>query len=132
VPNSQMRYLVGYEQELVKDLTGGIQYYVEQMLDYDAYQDALPAGTPPADEYRQVVTFRLTRMLLQQNVKVGVFVYYSPTDRDVYLRPNANYKIDDHWIAEIGGNVFAGEDDHTFFGQFENDTNVYVSLRYGF
>jgi len=37
---------------------------------------------------------------------------------------SASYKIDDRWIAEIGGNLF--------FGQFERDNNIYASLRYGF
>ncbi|NLC80882.1 MAG: hypothetical protein GX748_06830, partial [Lentisphaerae bacterium] len=46
--------------------------------------------------------------------------------------PKASYKIDDHWIAEVGGNLFFGEDDHTFFGQFERANNIYASLRYGF
>ncbi len=132
VRNSEARYLAGYEQELAKNLTGGLQYYVEQMLNYDAYQRTLPPGMSSADEYRQVLSVRLTRLLLNQNLRAGIFVYWSPTDRDTYLRPNLNYKIDDHWIAEIGGNVFIGEDDNTFFGQFENNNNVYVSLRYGF
>jgi len=132
VRNSELRYLAGYEQELMPNLTGGFQYYVEQMQDYGAYRRALPAGTNPSDEYRQVVTFRLTRLLMGQNLKVGLFTYYSPTDRDTYLRPNVNYKIDDHWIAELGGNIFVGERDDTFFGQFEEDTNLYASLRYGF
>ena len=132
VRNSEARYLVGYEQELMQNLTGGVQYYVENMLDYGAYRCTLPGGMNAADEYRQVVTVRLTRLLMSQNLRVGMFVYYSPTDRDAYLRPNINYKIDDHWIVEIGGNVFIGEEDHTFFGQFENNNNMYVSARYGF
>jgi hypothetical protein len=132
VRNSEARYLVGYEQELLQNLTGGVQYYVENMLDYGAYRSTLPDGVAAADEYRQVVTVRLTRLLLSQNLRVGVFVYYSPTDRDAYVRPNANYKLDDHWIVEVGGNVFVGEDDHTFFGQFERNNNVYASVRYGF
>ena len=132
VRNSEARYLFGYEQELLQNLTGGVQYYVENMLDYGAYRRTLPEGITAADEYRQVVTVRLTKLLLSQNLRVGVFVYYSPTDRDAYVRPNASYKIDDHWIVEVGGNVFVGEDDHTFFGQFERNNNVYASLRYGF
>ena len=32
----------------------------------------------------------------------------------------------------MGGNVFIGHDERTFFGRFEDNTNVYVGLRYGF
>ncbi len=132
VNNSELRYLAGYEQELARDLTGGVQYYVEQMLDYGSYRRSLPRGMHARDEYRHVVTLRLTQLLMSQNLNLGAFVYWSPSDHDTYLRPKASYKIDDHWVAEIGANVFVGRDDHTFFGQFERNNNLYVSLRYGF
>ena len=132
IRNSEARGLVGYEQELVPNLTGGVQYYVENILDYAAYRAALPAGTTASDEYRQVATIRLTKFLMNQNLRISLFLFYSPTDHDAYLRPNANYKINDYWIAEIGGNLFIGEKDESFFGQFEDANNIYASLRYGF
>ena len=33
---------------------------------------------------------------------------------------------------EIGGNIFFGDYPNTFFGQFQNNTNVYLGLRYSF
>ena len=132
IRNSELRGLVGFEREIAPDLTGGLQYYVENMLDYDTYEASLPAGARAAEELRQVVTVRLTRLLMNQNLKLGLFVFYSPTDDDAYLRPNANYKVDDYWTLEVGGNVFLGKRDDTFFGQFEDANNLYVSVRYGF
>jgi hypothetical protein len=132
VKNSELRYLLGYEHELANDFTGSIQYYLEQMLAYGAYHRNLAPAAHPRDEYRHVLTFRLTKLLLQQNLRLSLFAYYSPSDRDAYLRPQVHYQIDDHWAAEIGGNIFAGSEDYTFFGQFEKDTNVYLAARYGF
>jgi hypothetical protein len=132
VRNGELRFLAGYEQELARDLTAGVQWYVEHMLDHDDYRGALPPGAPEADESRHVMTVRLTRLLMKQNLRLSLFTYWSPTDRDVYFRPKASYKIDDHWSAEVGGNVFAGEDEHTFFGQFEKNNNIYAAVRWGF
>ena len=135
VNNGQLRLLCGYEQDLpqiAKDLTLGVQYYVEWMMDHDDYVAALPPPMRRADEDRHVLTFRMTKLLMSQNLKLSLFAYYSPTDSDAYLRPNASYKIDDHWTVEVGGNVFFGQRDHTFFGQFEKNTNVYAAARYGF
>lgn len=135
VNNSQMRFLAGYEQDLkriARDLTVGVQYYLEWTQDYGAYRRTLPAGMPPVDEYRHVYTLRVTKLLLNQNLELSLFTFYSPGDQDAYLRPLVSYKIDDHWSAEVGGNIFTGSDNHTFFGQFENNTNVYAALRYGF
>lgn len=131
VNNSELRYLVGYTQEIGKDLNAGVQYYLEQMLDYDAYIANLPGG-PARDELRHVVTFRLTKLLMNQNLRLSMFAYYSPSDRDVYLRPNIHYKHSDNLALEAGANVFFGSDQNTFFAQFERDSNIYTALRYSF
>jgi len=132
VPNSQFRFLAGYEQELAKDFTVGVQYYLELMADYGAYKRTLPQGSQAADEYRHVITFRLTKLLMYQNLRLSLFTFYSPSDQDVYMKPNIHYRITDHWSAEAGANIFFGEKDHTFFGQFKNDTNVYLGIRWSF
>ncbi len=132
IPNSQARFLAGYEQELVTDFTVGGQYYVEHMMDYAAYRAFLPSGMTPADENRHVLTLRLTWLVLHQNLRLSLFTFYSPSDNDAYLRPTASYRINDHWTASIGANLFMGESERTFFGQFEDASNAYASLRYGF
>jgi len=135
IRNSEFRFLLGYDRdlpEIAHDFTVGVQYYVEWMADYDNYRASLPAGAPKADERHQIVTFRITKMLMNQNLTLSLFTYYSPSDSDVYLRPRVSYQINDHWSTQVGGNIFAGKYDHTFFGQFARDTNLYASLRCSF
>lgn len=132
IPNSQARFLAGYEQEIVTDFSVGGQYYLEHMLDYAAYREVLPTGMTPADEDRHVLTLRLTWLVFHQNLRLSLFTFYSPSDHDAYLRPTAQYRIDDHWTASVGANLFKGESERTFFGQFEDASNAYASLRYGF
>ncbi len=132
IANNQLRMLFGFERELAKDFTAGLQYYVEWQMQQDDYQHSMFAGTREMDEIRQVITLRLTRLLMEQNLTLSLFTYYSPTDRDIYLRPKINYRINDQWTVEFGGNVFCGADQHTFFGQFEKNSNIYLSLRWGF
>ena len=132
VRNSEFRFLAGYEQELSRDFTAGLQYYVEHMLDHGAYRRSLPPGMTAADLNRHVATLRLTRLLMNQNLKLSLFTFYSPSDDDAYLRPVVEYKINDDWSAVVGGNVFIGSSERTFFGQFEDNTNVYGGVRYSF
>jgi hypothetical protein len=132
VPNRQQRGLVGYERELVRDLQLGLQYYAEVMLDYNAYRDTLPDGMHARDQVRQVATVRLTRLAMSQNLTVSLFGYFSPTDQDAYLRPYAAYKVNDNLMLAAGANVFMGQDSDTFFGQFEDNNNVYAAVRYSF
>ena len=123
---------MGYEQKLAPDFTVGLQYYLEHMLDHDAHERSLPPGMTAADLNRHVTTLRLTKLLMNQNLKLSLFTFYSPSDSDAYLRPVADYKVNDNWSAVVGGNLFLGSSERTFFGQFEDNTNVYAGVRYSF
>jgi len=131
VNNSELRFLVGYTQEIGHDFTLGLQYYIEHMLNYGEYLDSLPGG-PARDRDRNLVTMRLTKQLLKQTLTASLFTYWSPTDKDVYFRPNINYKVTDDLAVELGANIFFGDHPNTFFGQFENDSNIYTAFRYTF
>lgn len=131
VNNSELRFLAGYTQEIGRDFTAGFQYYVEHMLDYGQHKDSMPVGLD-RDRNRHVATVRLTKLLMNQNLRCSLFTYYSPSDKDAYMRPNINYKATDNLALEAGANIFFGDYPSTFFSQFQNNTNIYVSLRYSF
>ncbi|MCF8038506.1 MAG: hypothetical protein K9K79_04250 [Desulfohalobiaceae bacterium] len=132
VNNSEVRLLLGYEQELATEFTGSVQYYLEHLQDYDAYRSHLPPGAEARDENRHLLTLRLTKLLLNQDLTLSLFTFYSPSDQDAYLRPQVTYEYSDAWTVVTGGNLFFGEEEHTFFGQFENNSNWYLGLRYSF
>ncbi len=135
VPNSQFRFLFGYSRDLprlAQDFTVGAQYYVEHMMNHGSYRRTLPGGTPEAEENRHLFTLRLTKLLLNQDMKLSLFAFWSPSDRDAYLRPHVSYDITDRWRVDGGANIFLGEKGHTQFGQFDRNNNLYVGLRYSF
>lgn len=129
--NSEARLLTGYEQELAHDFTGGAQYYLEYMRDHNAYKSSINNGTE-RDKFRHLFTIRLTKLLMNQNLILSLFTYFSPNDRDAYVRFKSQYKMDDHWLLEAGVNLFQGKHDHTFWGQFENNSNLYAAARWSF
>ena len=132
VPNREMQVLLGYQHELARDLTTTLQYYLEYKLDYDAFTRAIPESQPIADEDRHVVTARLTQLLWNQDLTLSLFAFYSPSDEDGYVRPTVSYKATDQWLLTAGGNIFLGNRQHTFFGQFEDNSNIYAGARYSF
>jgi hypothetical protein len=131
INNSQIRFLAGYKQEIGRDFTAGVQYYLEHMMDYDEHQASSPVGLE-SDRNRHVTTLRLTKLLMNQNLTLSLFTYYSPSDKDVYMRPKVNYKATDNLMLEAGANIFFGDYPDTFFGQFKNNTNIYTAIRYSF
>lgn len=129
--NSEMRYLAGYAWEIARDFNASMQYYVEQTLKYGAYRE-LHGGAPVRDRFRHVITLQLTKLMMNQNLKLSLSGYYSPSDNDAYLRPHVQYKYSDRVTLEAGANVFAGECSQTFFAQFNDNTNIYTAVRYSF
>lgn len=129
-PNSQLRALVGYERELVAKLNLGLQGYVEHTLYNDRLIDGLPAGAFEPDETRQVTTLRLTYLLLRDTLTLGTFVFVSPTDEDAHVRTWVSYKFSDAFAGSIGANLFIADSPYSFYGQFEDNSNVYLRLRY--
>ncbi len=132
VRNSELRALLGYEQEIARNLTFGAQYYLERMLDHGEYVRNLPLGSPARDQNRHVLTGRLTWLTMNQTLEWSLFVFFSPSAADAYAKPVIKYDVSDTLSVEAGGNLFLGGDDHTFFGQFRDNSNFYVGLRYSF
>ncbi|NOQ45315.1 MAG: hypothetical protein GQ559_01350, partial [Desulfobulbaceae bacterium] len=113
---SEYRFLAGFERELARELTGGFQYYLEVIDGYDNYKETVVTEGKARDECRHMLTLRLTKLLMNQNLNLSLFVYYSPSDNDGYARPGFSYKLTDHWLIDGGFNLFWGNDDHTFWG----------------
>lgn len=130
IPNSEYRLLIGYEQELMRNLSATLQYYLEYMDDYADYRRTLPTGSVDRDRDRHVVTLRLSRQAFNQNLLLSLFTYWSPSDHDGYIRPSLKYKASDAVSVYVGANLFFGQRSDTFFGQFDKNNNVYVGIRY--
>jgi len=132
IPNSQTRFLIGYQRQLWEDFTVGLQYYGEYMHDYSAYKDSLPAGFPQERKLHDLATVRLTQFLKNQTVRLSFFSFYSPSDGDYMLNPEIKYNFSDHIWAALGANIFGGGKPWTQFGQLAKDDNVYMQVRYEF
>lgn len=130
VPNSELRLLVGYEQELVRNLTMGTQLYAERIQNHDRLIARSPDPERERGPWRTVATLRLTLRALQDTLTSSLFVFASPSDEDYYLRPSLAWRRDDHWLFSAGLNIFGGRHEHTFFGQLEDNSNGWLRLRY--
>jgi hypothetical protein len=132
IRNSEFRALLGYERELIQNLTVAGQWYLEHMMEYSAYVAHAPTDMRLRPRNRHVLTTRLTLQTHQQRQTWSVFAYWSPTDRDGYIRPKWSWQATDHVHVELGGNIFVGADTAGFFSQFNNASNVYGAVKYSF
>ncbi|MDH3216654.1 MAG: hypothetical protein OEN01_10215 [Candidatus Krumholzibacteria bacterium] len=131
LPNSHIRGLLGYERELVANFTTGVQYYVERIHKHEELVASSPSAEFEPKETRHLFTIRLNQRLRQETVTLSLFAFFSPNDEDGYARPAVSHKWSDSVTMTLGANVMWG-DEYTFFGQLQDNTNVYARLRYSF
>ena len=132
IPNSTVSSLAGFERQIATNLTANVQYQNRIMLDHDAYSATLPPGMTAMDKTYHLVTSRITKMLLMETLTLSGFVFYSPSDEDLYARLSASYKYSDAFTLAAGGNIFDGNKEYTDFGAFQKNDNVYIKLTYGY
>jgi len=131
-PNSQFRGLVGYERELFPKFQMGLQYYLEYTLKHDELISNSFWPQYEQHEFRHLITLRLNQLLVMDKLELSLFVFFSPDELDTYIRPRVTYKIVEPLAIVVGANLMFGRDDYTFFGQLQENTNVYARLRYSF
>jgi len=132
VENSSIKYLAGYTRDLGGDASLGLQYEVEEMLHHNSYKEGLAQGGPLRDEFRHLLTMRLTKLFKAQTIETSLFAFYSPSDTDAYLRPRVSYKVTDSWKVTAGANIILGKSEFTDFGTFRRNDNIYMRVRYSF
>ncbi len=133
IPNSSGKSLIGFERQIANNLTANLQWQTDFMLDYETYEmQQTAAGAYVRDELYHLLTTRWTKLLHSELVNISLFVFYSPSDEDVYARALVSYKHTDQVELALGGNFFDGNHEATDFGQFQLNDNVYVKLTYGF
>ncbi len=132
IANSQVRGFIGAEKSLGNDLTVSGQYYGELMLKYSDYERTLPSGSPMFDELRSTVTVRVNKFLDNMKWQLSMFGYWGISDEDWHVRPLISYKFSDAIRWTLGASAIGGADKHTMFGQFQQNSNVYMRVRYSF
>ncbi len=132
IPNSQTRFLLSYQRQIIEDLSLTAQYYGEYTHDYAEYERTRIASFLKEPGFRDLTSLRLTYLLMHQNMRLQWFSFWSPTDRDYLLNPEVKYNFSDHVWAALGGNIFGGKKDTTQFGSLDRNDNMYMQARYEF
>ncbi|MBI4698261.1 MAG: hypothetical protein HY758_04965 [Nitrospirae bacterium] len=132
IPNSQMKFLTGYQRQLWEDFNLGVQYYAEYMKKYSEYKINLPSDFPQEKRLSQLMTLRLTQLLRHQTLRLSFFLFYSPSYGDRMLNPEIKYNFSDNIWASVGVNMFEGGAGWNQFGQLDKNDNAYVQMRYEF
>jgi len=130
--NSSWKGLVGYNRELAQDLRIGIQYYQEETQEYSNYEDSLPPGSPHLNKVNRMFSVNLDKEFLSQTLKLSIFGIYNPEYKESLLQPSIKYEFTDNFWVQIGANLFNKGTSYSYFGQFTDYKNVYLTARWRF
>ncbi len=133
VPNSSIKGLFGFERQIAENLTANIQWQADMLTDYETYEmQQTMFGGYVRDEVNHLLTSRVTKLLNSELIQLSGFLFYSPSEEDMYARFSVTYNYTDEITLTTGGNIFDGKNPATDFGQFRLNDNIYAKMTYGF
>ncbi|MCF7792499.1 MAG: hypothetical protein K9N09_01070 [Candidatus Cloacimonetes bacterium] len=116
-----VHYLVGYDHNWF-GLNVSWQFIQEYILDYE--------DDIRNDEFSSTMTFLVTEDFLRETLRLEFFTYYGINNEDALLRPKVVYDLADGFEAQLGANIFVGEEGN--FGQYDENDMVFLKVRYDF
>lgn len=120
LPGRRTDLLLGYERSFGSAASWEIQYSGQFQM-----EDSLPA------EDRHLLTLRLEKRAFDETIRLSLFAFHAPEDKDGHARPFVSYDHSDEVQLAMGANIFYG-DGGTLFGDMADADNIYARLRYRF
>ncbi|NOZ34279.1 MAG: DUF1302 domain-containing protein [Chlorobi bacterium] len=120
--NDFLHYLLGLDFNIGK-VKLSTQFVQETILNYN---DLIVNP-----EFQNTMTF-LARYDTQDDLlHFELFSYIGLTDTDALIRPKITYDFDDSFSILLGSNIFVGDRDGRF-GQYQDNSMIYMKLKYSF
>lgn len=120
----QLNWIVGVDWRSSGDLYINVQYAQNKFLDVD--EDKFFRSS-----YETLVTVQVSDMFLDNDLELKLTVFYETADDSHSVSPEAAYRLSDEakWVTGIY--YFEG-DEQTFFGEHQDNSNVFTYLEYKF
>ncbi|MDQ6961068.1 MAG: hypothetical protein Q9M28_00860 [Mariprofundaceae bacterium] len=137
IANSQYRYLVSYERDVMTDVTVALQAYGELMHNHQDYLKAAQAafnagfGPKPQSKHRKIGTLNIRALWMNQTLTTSLFAMAVATGGRM-VNPDVNYTINDNFSINAGGHIFWGGSDSWMLGMMKNNDNLYVNSKWSF
>jgi len=125
-----IKYLIGYETEIAKNLNLGIQCLIERIPDFWIPQRKYPALYRQTSRKHITYIINLSYRALRQKLIPSILIFHSPNDNDYYIKPSIDYRINDKWLLSTGANIFTGDNVDTFYSQHKPNSNIWMRFRY--
>ncbi|PLX15603.1 MAG: hypothetical protein C0599_16565 [Salinivirgaceae bacterium] len=120
--SNSINYLLGLDWYPGGDWTFTGQFSDEYIMDY--------SKNIALNQHNYISTIGISKKILQSTVTLSTFAYIGLNDGDFYNRSSIDYSISDNIHVMTGYDWFYG--DKGLFGQYKDNTQVWVKAKYSF
>jgi len=137
IANSQFRYLIAYDHEIVSDVSLGIQLYGEVMQNYAGYFESANStyqsgkGSLPLNRHRKIGTINLKALWLNQTLTSTLFIMAVEGGGSM-TNPDITYAVTDNFNINLGLHIFENGPNSWTLGMMKNDDNIYANAKWSF
>ena len=100
-----------------------LQYVHEQILDYE--------NSLVYEENEGMFTLKVQTMWLDEDLEISANGAYNILHEDWFAKPFVRYKLTTNLAAELGGQLYGGEE-KTLFGDLNDNDLLYTKFKYSF
>lgn len=122
VQKDYLHYMVGTDYS-ISNYSFTLQWVQKIILDYD--EAIYEGGTQTS------YSVWVQANLLNETLKPELLAIFSPSDEGWIARPKIAYNLTDTIIVTAGADLFAGPE-RSFFGQFDENDQLYTRFKYSF
>ncbi len=122
VKKNYLHYLMGLDFN-IGSVKLSSQFIQQTILDYD--ENILNEKT------ENTMTFLARYDLLRETMHLELFSYIGLNNEGSLVRPKITYDFDDSFSILLGSNIFVG-DEKGRFGQYKDNSMIYIKLKYSF
>jgi hypothetical protein len=122
IESNSVNYLLGIDWYPGGEWTVTAQFSDEWILDY--------SETIAGSEHTWVSTAGISKKVFHSNLKISSFAYIGLNEGDLFSRNSLDYALSDNIHLSGGLDWFHGESG--LFGQYSNNSQVWVKAKYSF
>ena len=122
IQKDYLHYLLGVDFN-IGNVKLSSQFIQQTILDYDTNM--------LNPEFENTMTFMARYDTPSDLLHFELFSYIGLTNQDALIRPKITYDFDDSFSILLGSNIFVGDRDGRF-GQYQDNSMMYLKLKYSF
>lgn len=125
-------YVLGLDKNLFTNWLFSFQFiqYISSISDHEGFGLLFGPTLGPIDQVETILSLKVATDFMHERLKPEVLILYWLAN-NWRISPKVSFEIFDYLNLAAGAHIFAGEEQN-LFGQFDDNDQVFIELRYGF